>query len=212
MPETSGYASHLGILGEVCDVLKPRDAIEFGCGYHSTPYLLDRCEELLSIELNREWLYKVEERLTESQRKRWVRMPITNELLVWLMPGVMHETGLVLVDGADYRARKDVAQACMLFQTARVVVCHDSERMEYNYDQVMLPEGWQCIRIEEEMPWTSVYTTDGGLASALSGHRQTVCRSTWEMRNIRYPSIKSYEEQQRDKAITAAGGTVLAGE
>jgi len=179
---------------EVVEYLHANDIIEYGVGYNSTPYLLGVAQRLTSIELNREWMDKVEASAT-PHHCQWERVICADERTT--LATTLRPCDVVFVDGGNHLHRKEVAQAYMIMQAAKAVIAHDAERMEYTYDQMYLPIDWVYVRVEHEQPWTAVMTKDEGLVSLLMQKwPTTICRTERQLRNIRYPNIPAYEEKK----------------
>jgi len=193
----NGYGSHIPVLEVVCDHLRARTALEYGAGNFSTPWLLQHIERLTTVELKGEWLDKVRTGLSAEAQARWRAIPTNDELSLFLEPGLVTKCDVALVDGGDYRARAAIVQVLALVGAAKAIVAHDSERLEFCYDRVWLPDGWVCVRVEGDMPWTSVFTADDVLVKMLSSKwRCTVCHSIHEIRRLPYPAIPAWKGEE----------------
>lgn len=189
-----GYATHLPITKMVVEYLNAKDIIEYGVGHNSTAYLLGVAQRLTSIELSLEWMARVEASALLHTCK-WERVVCDDERLT--LATIMRPCDLVFVDGGNHIHRKDIAQAFMVMQTAKAIIAHDAERMEYAYDHMYLPDPWIYVRVEDQQPWTAVMTKDETLVSLITNMAPcTVCRTARQLRDIRYPNIPSYEEKK----------------
>ena len=189
----SGYASHLPVLEIVRACLASVDNIEFGCGTFSTSWLLMH-GNLTTIELNKEWLDKVTSTMLPVLRERWINYLVADELEA-MRTGHMHECGVVFVDGGAADKRYQIAQTCMETNICKAIVMHDTERASMLYQKMILPAGWWYVRVEADMPWTSVCTQNKNLVTLLDSiWKVTICDTTERLKYISYPAIAGYKK------------------
>lgn len=152
------YGSHLPILERL--VPAGSRAIEFGCGLHSTPFLVQRCSYVMSIEMqSEEWFHKVQDHLIKT------------------IPGVNHSGRLALgpwaflaiplppepfdvafVDGHG-KSRFGVVNYLMRIGVP-LIIAHDTEAKQYHWDRVG-QHGYRRRDYTNLTPHTSAWTQIG---------------------------------------------------
>jgi hypothetical protein len=167
----NGYGSHLPILEVVYEHIPRGQALEFGCGLRSTPWLLNHFATLMSVETDIKWIAETVEHIEEKPRRRWNYMIMGDELEYFFE--ALDHVDLVLVDGANIKMRRTIAQTVLCLGMAKVLVLHDSEQPCFGYNQLMIPDGWTLVQCKHGMPWTAVLTKDPALIADLK--KQFTC-------------------------------------
>jgi hypothetical protein len=150
--QSGPYASHLPILRKLFAGGTIKKVFEFGMGRSSTPFLLNHCDSVISIEMQSGNYYN--EMLSEYSCVRWQpHLILDMEKAVDAILEIA-EIDLVLVDG---HGSNRFAQVQNAMRVSPIVVAHDTEEPSYRWDRIRLPNGWECVTYETEKPWTSVY-------------------------------------------------------
>jgi len=182
---TDGYGSHIPTIETTYPLIGHSNALEFGCGLCSTPWLLDHYEHITSVETNLDWIDKTEKALTPEQKSKWTPLVMEHERDFFYK--YLRFFDLILVDGYDIGLRRGLAQICLSMEMSSAIVIHDSERPGFHYDEMMIPPGWIMIRVEYGIPWTSVFSNNALIAKALlEKFHCTVCDTTNGLRKIPY--------------------------
>jgi len=165
--------------------------VEFGCGLYSTPWLLNHGRNLTTFELNEKWYNSIYATIDEDSRKRWTCTIVEDEVE---SAKSLPPCDMVFVDGGAADKRYQVVQQCINANIAKAIVMHDTERSSMLYSNIQLPYTWYYVRIENDMPWTSVCTTNRGLIGLLDAiWKVTICGSTESLKDIKYPVIPAYD-------------------
>lgn len=167
--DTSGYGSHLTVLKFIFEQIdKPKLAIELGMGIFSTPFLIDHCDRLISIEQQDvEWYDKISKKYVDDVES-------TNK---WLPNFAQHfnfafnlakNYDFAFVDGAAYFRAASVAEFMRI--DVPVIVLHDSNLGWYGFgtlDQPAKDFGYFDYGFEWDHPNTRVFTTNKKLIDAI---------------------------------------------
>lgn len=115
------YATHLPILRGLCNLISPRNVLEFGAGKFSTPFFLSvtSVEKLVSVETDPEWARKVKEACPDSRLT--VRKTAPNP----------KDFDLVFIDDGHYPPERVKTIRKVLSKEHPPVVIHDAEVPEY---------------------------------------------------------------------------------
>jgi hypothetical protein len=128
------------VLAAVCDLLggHPR-AIEFGLGWASTPWLIERTSDLTSVETHADWYHAIVDALADSLFSHWRPIYQRPEQLPALATRAAASCPLAFVDCiADYRL--PVAMA-LLEARCPFVVIHDWEQPKpYRYKKMRVAD------------------------------------------------------------------------
>jgi hypothetical protein len=171
-----GPATHLPILCEVLSFLPSAEhVLEFGCGDYSTALFLQAKRKVISVETDLEWANKVATTQHVAIENGYLKIAHvhapTGELGALTKMGYGPDgkfAHIAMVDGL-YQTRAAIAQTLITMDMASVVVCHDTERKEYNWQTIVLPAGWLWVEVRDYAIWTSVACCPGqsGLAKRL---------------------------------------------
>ncbi len=146
------YATHLPTLERV--VTADSHVVEFGCGIHSTPFLVSRAKSVMSIEqMNEEWIAKA--RAIIGENRKW------NPILAlgpWAFMNVILPT---IVDVAFVDGIPSTRWACvclMMRLRIPVIVAHDTEfRRPYGWNHIH-ESGYVVTTDKTHTPWTTTWT------------------------------------------------------
>ena len=121
------YSTHIPVLEKACEVFHPKDIIEHGCGYYSTP-LFRKYGYVKSIEHDNEWKEKINE-----------RYEVNIERGTDFSGCYLSAFDLAFVDGLREGRLRSIQQAqeCGV----KVIIYHDAEKEGiYGYDKIKLGE------------------------------------------------------------------------
>lgn len=171
--------SHMPLLIKLLDTFPIRRVLEFGMGMYSTPLFVDRCDEVISIEMNdhlaadgRPWLEYVSDLIGDSPG--WVSSKCVGQMGAMAMASSLfgnRPLDLVLVDG---HGKSRAQQASFAAQWCGIVVVHDSQhphthnnwkhshhRIDFKDFGSRLPE---CGG-DRPWPWTTILVRSDGMAT-----------------------------------------------
>lgn len=161
----SGYGSHIEpLLFIFNNIPKPRKAVELGMGNYSTPFLLENCDILLSVEMQEESWFN-ETRNTYSNHTRWISaLDLTEDAYLRIN---LEDVSFALSDG--HGSTRPEAVTHFMKHGVETIVAHDTESTWY---------GWERIPVEVERdyfkymftkiaPYTTVWTKNAKLIEAL---------------------------------------------
>lgn len=115
-------------------------ALEFGCGYFSTAFLIEHCKSVLSIERNPAWFDEIKD--IHSDAENFDILLVDNALL---SGAFFPDYDLVLVDG-DTEDRVPVTNAA-LRENVPIVVVHDTDKVGW-YGFHRLAPGPNYVRFD----------------------------------------------------------------
>jgi|JI9StandDraft_1071089.scaffolds.fasta_scaffold619223_1 hypothetical protein len=162
--DNSGYGTHIPCLKAIFDNIEIDFAIEYGMGYFSTSFLLDRVKSRVhSIEMqDLEWYDKV---VAKYDSDKW-----THEFSEDVTRFVLNQNpDLLLVDGSSVTRAIGIVHAMQM--GIGIIVAHDTESPWYGYDMVedyRERYGYTSIHFTDVAPFTSVYTTNEKLIGDLN--------------------------------------------
>ena len=118
-------ASHQPVLITLLKKLDMPRVLELGCGYGSSPLIVDLSSYSEHYETNSEWLEKVKEFESENHTFHLVK---DHEKLHWNDPEIFSKTwDVAFVDGASGESRQ--SNLMKLKDKCRFIVCHDTEEV-----------------------------------------------------------------------------------
>lgn len=142
------YSTHLPVLKEYAK----GNAVEFGMGDYSTPLLLEKCDTLVSIEMqSRDWYNKIHEEYKNEPMWKSVFMPGAYDFLRVRLPDNLH---FALVDG-HVKSRWACVNYMMQLRVP-VIVAHDTEDPRYKWDLID-DTGYIRKDFVGVQPWTTVW-------------------------------------------------------
>lgn len=147
---TSNYDSHRPLLWAALEATTGL-VVEMGCGYGSTPFLFEYCQErnrkLVSYENNQEWYDKMKGQYPHIEfTKNWDFVPLRPT------PSVL------FIDHAPGERRK--VDLYRFSDVAKIIVVHDSEPAA--------DHGYKMRATLKRFKYLIDYETDGAWASAVS--------------------------------------------
>jgi len=155
-----GYSSHLPILECIFASVNPSRVLEFGAGKYSTPFFKAHAASVLTCESNVQWLEPG-------------MMPLDDDHAVSFAAQMCHHCDLIFIDNS-HLLRWQLANECQ--KNTGIIVLHDSEERIYNYDKIVLRQGWRAVDICDFMPWTLVLSSNPALIDTLLSAYETVIR------------------------------------
>lgn len=156
MEENLLYSTHLDLLGEIFNFTGPlKNAVEFGMGDYSTGFLLNRNENLISIEMQYDyWYNKMVE--TFGNYSDWT--PVLsigpNKVFDLKYP---ENIDFCFVDGHG-----DSRPECinfMLDKKCPIIVAHDTERDSYGWERVKETD-YLSFTLKKYKNWTTIWTNN----------------------------------------------------
>jgi len=162
--DTTGYGTHIPCLKAIYDSVDIDFAMEYGMGFFSTSFLLDRTKTRVhSIEMqDLEWYKKVTDKYQSDKWSHEFSEEVTRFILI-------HKPDLLLVDGSSITRAIGVVHAMQV--GIEIIVAHDTESPWYGYnmvDQYRERYGYTSIHFTDTAPYTSVFTTNEKLIGNLN--------------------------------------------
>lgn len=144
------YATHLPILEAL--VKSGDHAVEFGCGVHSTPFLLGRCASLMSVEQSSSaWIEKVRE-ITGSPLHWSPLLALRSDFMAVDYP---EKIDVAFVDGLP--ATRWACVLLMMQMRVPVIIAHDTETEKlYGWSRIR-KAGYEQQIHRDLTPWTTVW-------------------------------------------------------
>lgn len=161
----SGYGSHIEpLLFIFNNIPRPTKGIELGTGLNSTPLLLEKIDDLTSVEMQyEEWYHEVCDKL-KPEYPNW--KPVLNLIPEAYSNLSMEGVTFALSDGHG----SSRPQAVNFFMRGGVetIVGHDTESTWYGW-HLVTPEKWGYFsyQFKEKAPYTTVWTKNPQLIQAL---------------------------------------------
>jgi len=145
--------SHIPVLEKLFQLYPIKTVLEFGMGFGSTPFFLNKGVRLISVEMqNKEWYDKVIDRHPASR---------TFEPILSIGP-MAYKTiqldgwyDLIFIDGhgdSRWSVINDV------FPHTDLIAVHDTQEDSYGWNKVKMPEGWSWFDVKEFPVWTAILT------------------------------------------------------
>lgn len=134
-------------------------AVEFGCGMHSTPLLLEKCTQVMSIEMqDSKWLSTVDKHLIGKGRftPAWTAVDSVGpwEFLSLYYP---RDIDFAFIDG--HKASRWACVNLMMMLGVPTIVAHDTEAPQYGWQKVRA--GGYTEKVYQDLtPHTTVWTKD----------------------------------------------------
>jgi len=165
----SKQPSHMTILRKIFKAIDIDTVLEFGTGLISTPFFIDRCKSVVSVEQQDRRFHQMAQVLHEEYQHL---LP-----LLLLGPGRGSEWlasaddvyDLVLVDGHSQARYRDVNEA---FSHTEIIVAHDTEDKRYSWEKIVVPEGWQIVECTAAPIHTTVWTKRAEVVDALTAKKK----------------------------------------
>jgi len=147
------YGTHLKYLESYIKTFKPLSVFEFGCGENSTPLFIEKCQSVISVEMQKpDWFLKI-----------WEAFNGQSNFTLYCMPGGMgapdylQKCGgrfdMIFCDGHMASRWLQITEAA---KKTNVIFTHDTDQPCYKWEQAKLSYGWKWFDFREVKPWTSV--------------------------------------------------------
>ena len=156
------YGTHYPVLAELIENFDIKDVAEFGTGFFSTGLFTEKCDSVLSIEMQyRDWFEKVKEKYSDSIDSGVLDIQCiiedsgleSIEFIKTEFPKRKYD--LVFVDGAG-GSRPNCANFAK--GVTDIIVCHDTEYPGYGWSDILVNGKWKWLDIKMYGTWTSVMT------------------------------------------------------
>lgn len=164
------YGSHLYLLKDAINALKPKKVLETGMGFDSTKLFIDNGIDTTSIEMqSSEWYYKV--------YREYEGNPLFKSHLFLGTDGAIkhidssEQFDFIFVDGHGDNRWEQINAS---FNHTNVIITHDTEALVYEWQNTKLPERWVWVDFTEVVPWTSILTNNIDIISGLLHHRHEI--------------------------------------
>jgi len=142
------------VLRELFKRYKIEEVVEFGMGLFSTPFFLERCNEVLSVEMQSEkWYNLIYSKYGDRTSWHPVKFIHPYHAIDWMQEA---KFDLCFVDGHINSRPECINLAC-----APIIVAHDTECQAYGWQRVSLPEGYKEIKHTKQTPHTTVWIDEG---------------------------------------------------
>lgn len=153
-------ASHIPVLSFILNTFDIFNVLEFGMGIYSTRFFLFYEIELFSVETDKIWLNK---RYNPDYANHHTFLyDIGTETNVFDAEVKNVNLDLIFIDGA-----KDSRVECTMksLGKAPIIVQHDTEYTEYNWDAIILPPEYDRFTYKKHNLWTSIIVNTEANAS-----------------------------------------------
>ena len=158
------YTTHIPAFRDIFAAREFDRILEFGLGHGSTPFLLENCSHLTSVEMqSEEWYERVVSSLGE--RKNWKPIMSIGPFGFLELPIFDQPYDLVFADGHGDSRPEVISKYSGLCDT---IVTHDFETPSYRWNLINLDDSYKCFVYKALDPWTAVFTRDSSLMMHLS--------------------------------------------
>ena len=153
------YTTHLPVFEKIFSVKKISKILEFGLGFGSTPFLLDNCDHLTSIEMqSKDWYDKVYSELIH--KKNWRSYLALGPFEFKNIDAINETYDLVFVDGHG-DSRPEIIN--YFFGKCNTIITHDFETPGYRWNLIDQPEDYSRFVYTSLDPHTAVFTKDNDI-------------------------------------------------
>lgn len=158
----AGYGSHVPVISEIIDNFGIKDVMEFGTGFFSTGVFVDKCDTVLSFEMQYDdWFEKVADRYSDEIDKGILDIHCiiedsglqSIEYIKNEFPNRQYD--MVFVDGAG-GSRYNCANFAKDYTD--LIVLHDTEQPAYGWSKIVRDGDWVWLDVKIFNTWTSVFT------------------------------------------------------
>jgi hypothetical protein len=159
------YRTHIPVLETIFKTKNINSVLEFGMGYNSTPFFLERCKNVTSIEMQqKEWFDKITSEYSKTY-KDWKHHLSIGPFAAFSLQEVMTQNyDLVFVDGHG-DSRPECINA--FFNKAEIIVAHDAEEPGYRWNLVNKPDNYNQYLFARLNPFTLIYSKDFDLIETI---------------------------------------------
>lgn len=146
--------THLPVLKKLFQITEINTVLEFGTGIHSTPFFIEKCKKVTSIEMqSKSWFDKVSNQFKDPKFRPILKLgPYAYKEL-----HLESFYDLIFVDGHG-ESRWDVTNNS--FEKTNIIVIHDTQEKSYNWNKINKPENWIRKDIKDFSVWTTVLTNN----------------------------------------------------
>ena len=151
------WATHLPVLHTVFEWCNIENVFEFGSGFGSTPFFIDKCKKVHSVEMQSEiWFEKINEKFKDC-KNFFYEKSIGPTSGINILKNGDEWYDLVFVDGHG-----DSRWDCInnSFSKTNLIIAHDVETISYNWNLVNKPKGWSYYCYKQQNPYTGIYYKD----------------------------------------------------
>jgi predicted O-methyltransferase YrrM len=153
---SNAYSTHLPVFETLFMAKRYSKILEFGMGFGSTPFLLNHCDSLTSIEMQSEqWFQNVYEKL--NHETKWRSFLALGPFEFQKNNVINEKYDLVFVDGHG-DSRPEVINS--FFNKCDTIVTHDFETLSYRWDLIQQPSDYIRIVYTKLNPYTAIFTKD----------------------------------------------------
>jgi len=158
-----GFGSHLPLLEEIFKLKKINNVIEFGCGDFSTPFFIQNCSSVTSIEMQTdEWFHKMSNQFKNSPNWKGFLSIGPHE---FTRLNIYKKVDLCFVDGHG-DSRPDVINFMQIYSD--IFVAHDTETFTYYWGRINFFKTMYSFQYKKFSPCTTVWSSDPLLIEELS--------------------------------------------
>ena len=148
------YATHLPILHKLLYENEINSVYEYGCGLYSTPLFINCASDVTSIEMqNEKWFVKVKDALSYAKNLD-IHLMLGPDAAIDYFKKQNKSYDLVFVDG-----HVGTRWACIneAFKNSKFIVTHDTEVPVYQWQKIVVPDGWNEYTDNIIVPHTRMY-------------------------------------------------------
>ena len=150
------YSTHIPVFEKLFEVKKYSKILEFGLGFGSTPFFLQNCDSLTSIEMqSAEWYQKVFE--VYKNETKWKSYMAIGPYAFQDISSLNESYDLVFVDGHG-DSRPEIIN--YFFDKCDTIVTHDFETPSYRWHLIQQPHNYKRIVYDRLNPFTAIFTKD----------------------------------------------------
>ena len=164
MSRESKYSSHLPVLKLIFDFIDIKSVFEYGCGMYSTRFFVDRCDKIVSIEMqNEKWYEKVQKEIVSNKLNLYCLLGDVSGIDNFKLTNEKYD--LVFVDGIN---REECVRNA--FDRTEIIVIHDIGERRWNQvwkKSVIVPDRFNVIVVKIATPPTTVITSNKELLCQL---------------------------------------------
>jgi len=147
------FSTHLVLLNKLFDQFTPSSIFEYGMGLYSTPFFLEKADEVISVEMQyQDWYDRINEEFADDKFTCVCKLGPTEAIDYF--ESLDRDFDMVFVDGVTRWLCINKA-----FSKTKVIVTHDTEHTSptYGWDRVDVPEDWVTFTDAVRNPYTTIY-------------------------------------------------------
>ena len=159
--EINGYSNHLVLIDALFSNVKKgaiKHIFEYGCGFGSTPYFLQKSKSVVAVEMQSDgWFWRVRNDLKPIYPHLEIHLALGG--CHWDILGKFNQNfDLVFADGHG-----DTRPECINYAMGKSVpyiVSHDTEEKGYGWERVLSNREYHKLTMRDFNNWTTLWTTD----------------------------------------------------